>query len=393
MKKRILFNMYNLEIGGAEKSLLSILNTIDYSRYNVDLFLYENSGELINELPEEVNLLSEIDTYKTLCESTKFTFKRGYIKLGVIRTISKYLSIIKKTPLAYDQYMNDLSNKILPNIDGEYDIAISNIWPHNLVTDKVKAKKKIGWIHTDYSKMRIDYKRDFKTLDKLDYIVSVSDNCKEIFDNIQPKLKEKSILIENIVSSSFIKDLSEKEIIEKELFKDNKLKILTVARLHPEKGVDRVVEVCEKLSDDGIDFKWFVVGFGAQEQELLDRAKDLKLDDRFYILGKKINPYPYFKKCDIYVQPSRYEGKAVAITEAKVFNKPIVITDYNSARDQITNNETGLIVNNSIDGIYKGIKELIEDSELKNKIIKNLKKHKWSNEEPIRKSCYKSFKW
>ena len=385
MKKRILFNMYNLEIGGAEKSLLSILNTIDYSRYNVDLFLYENSGELINELPEEVNLLSEIDTYKTLCESTKFTFKRGYIKLGVIRTISKYLSIIKKTPLAYDQYMNDLSNKILPNIDGEYDIAISNIWPHNLVTDKVKAKKKIGWIHTDYSKMRIDYKRDFKTLDKLDYIVSVSDNCKEIFDNIQPKLKEKSILIENIVSSSFIKDLSEKEIIEKELFKDNKLKILTVARLHPEKGVDRVVEVCEKLSDDGIDFKWFVVGFGAQEQELLDRAKDLKLDDRFYILGKKINPYPYFKKCDIYVQPSRYEGKAVAITEAKVFNKPIVITDYNSARDQITNNETGLIVNNSIDGIYKGIKELIEDSELKNKIIKNLKKHKWSNEEDIEK--------
>ena len=169
------------------------------------------------------------------------------------------------------------------------------------------------------------------------------------------------------------------------LRKDNKLKILTVARLHPEKGVDRVVEVCEKLSDDGIDFKWFVVGFGAQEQELLDRAKDLKLDDRFYILGKKINPYPYFKKCDIYVQPSRYEGKAVAITEAKVFNKPIVITDYNSARDQITNNETGLIVNNSIDGIYKGIKELIEDSELKNKIIKNLKKHKWSNEEDIEK--------
>lgn len=384
-KKKILFNMYTLEIGGAEKSLLSILNTIDYSKYEVDLFLYEHSGDLINELPKQVNLLPENDIYKTLCESTKLTLKKGYFKLGTIRTVSKYIAQFKKIPLAYDQYMNSMANKVLPNIDGNYDVAISNIWPHNLVTDKVNAKKKIGWIHTDYSNMKIDYNKDFKVLDKLDYIVSVSDNCKEVFDNIQPKLKEKSIIIENIVSSSFIKGLSEKEIIEKELFKDNKLKILTVARLHPEKGVDRVVEVCKKLNDDGMDFKWFVVGFGIQEQELLDRAKELKLDDKFYILGKKINPYPYFKKCDIYVQPSRHEGKAVAITEAKIFNKPIVITDYNSARDQINNNETGLIVNNSIDGIYKGIKELIEDSELKNKIIKNLKKHKWSNEEEIEK--------
>lgn len=385
MKKKILFNMYNLEIGGAEKSLLSILNTIDYSRYNVDLFLYENSGELINELPEEVNLLSEIDIYKTLCESTKFTFKRGYIKLGVIRAISKYLSIIKKTPLAYDQYMNDLANKVLPNIDGEYDIAISNIWPHNLVTDKVKAKKKIGWIHTDYSKMRIDYKRDFKTLDKLDYIVSVSDNCKEIFDKIQPKLKYKSISLENIVSSKLIKELSEKKIDENTLFDNKDIKILTVARLHSEKGVDRVVEVCKKLKDDGKKFKWYIVGFGYQENELKIRAKELGIGDNFYILGKKVNPYPYFKKCDIYVQPSRYEGKAVAITEAKIFNKPIIITDYNSARDQIENNKTGLIIENSIEGIFNGVKTIIENNELRNSIINNLKSLKWSNEDEIEK--------
>lgn len=385
MKKKILFNMYNLEIGGAEKSLLSILNEIDYSKYNVDLFLYKHSGELINELPIEVNLLPEIDIYKTLCESTKLTFKKGYIKLGAIRTIAKYRAKLNKIPLAYDQYMNEMANKILPNINGKYDIAISNIWPHNLVTDKVNSKKKIGWIHTDYSNMKIDYKKDYKTLKKLDYIVSVSENCKEVFDRIQPNLKNKSITLENIVSSDLIKDLGNKDIEEKYILNNEYLKILTVARLHPEKGVDRVVEVCKKLKDDGINFKWYIVGFGAQEEDLKLRAKELGLENNFYILGKKANPYPYFNMCDIYVQPSRYEGKAVAITEAKIFNKPIVITDYNSARDQIANNETGLIVNNSIDGIYKGIKEIIDNNELRKELINNLKKTTWSNESEIEK--------
>lgn len=377
--------MYNLEIGGAEKSLISILNTIDYSKYDVDLFLYEHNGELINELPKDINLLPEIDVYKTLCESTRLTFKRGYKKLALIRGISKYLSKIRNIPLAYDQYMNTLANTILPNIKGEYDVAISNIWPHNLVTDKVKAKKKIGWIHTDYSKMRIDYKKDFMVLNKLDYIVSVSDNCKKVFDDIQPRLKEKSIALENIASSSLLKELSEKSISEMNLLNDNGLKILTVARLHYEKGVDRVVEVCNKLKEKGIKFKWFIVGFGEQEKELKLRAEQLGINECFYILGKKVNPYPYFKMCDIYVQPSRYEGKAVAITEAKIFNKPIVITSYNSAKDQISNKETGLIVDNSIDGIYEGIMLLIEDINLKNNIIENLKKEKWSNEDEIKK--------
>lgn len=384
-KKRILFNMYTLEIGGAEKSLISILNTIDYSKYNIDLFLYKHSGELINEIPKEVNLLPEINEYETLCESTKLTFKKGYFKLALIRTVSKYIATFKKIPRAYDQYMNLFGNNILPKLQGEYDVAISNIWPHNFITDKVNAKKKIGWIHTDYSNMKIDYNKDFKVLNKLDYIVSVSDNCKNIFDSIQPRLRDKSIFLENIVSSSFIKELANRDIEEKELFKSEEVKILTVARLHHEKGVDRVVEVCKRLKNDGKSFKWFVIGFGAQEEELKSRAHELGIEDSFYILGKKVNPYPYFNMCDIYVQPSRYEGKAVAITEAKIFNKPIVITDYNSARDQIENKVTGLIIENSVEGIFNGVKTIMEDANLRGNIINTLKKSSWSNEYEIEK--------
>lgn len=374
--------MYSLEIGGAEKSLLSILNTIDYSKYEIDLFLYEQKGELMKQLPKEVNLLPEINIYKTLCESTKLTFKNGYIRLGVIRTISKYLAKLRKVPMAYDQYMNLYANNILPNIEKEYDIAISNIWPHNLIVDKVRAKKKIGWIHTDYSNMKIDYSMDLKVLNKLDFIVFVSDECKNTFNKIQHNLKSKSMVIENIVSSKLIEKLAEEDI-EESYFNVAETKILTVSRLHHEKGIDRTVNVCMRLKEDGIKFKWYIIGFGSQEEEIKLKIKELGLDNYMYILGKKVNPYPYFKKCDIYVQPSRFEGKAIAITEAKIFNKPIIITNYNSAKDQIKNRKTGLIVDNSVDGIYKGVKEMLIDSNTRESIIKNLRETNWSNEDEI----------
>lgn len=382
-KKKILFNMYSLEIGGAEKSLISILNTIDYSKYEVDLFLYEKKGELIKQIPKEVNLLPEVDIYKTLCESTKLTLKNGYIRLGVIRAISKYLAKLRRIPLAYDQYMNLYANKMLPNIGQEYDVAISNIWPHNLIVDKVTAKKKIGWIHTDYSNMKIDYRMDAEVLNKLDLIIFVSDECKNTFDEIQQDLKNKSIVMENIVSSKLIENLAEEEIEENNLFNQIETKILTVSRLHHEKGVDRVVDVCMKLKEDRIKFKWYIVGFGSEEEEIKLKIKELGLENHMYILGKKVNPYPYFKNCDIYVQPSRFEGKAIAITEAKIFNKPIIITNYKSARDQIRDRRTGLIVENSVDGIYKGVKEILTDSDMRQDIIKNLRKVDWSNEDEI----------
>lgn len=374
MKKKVLFIMYNLELGGAEKSLISILNNMDYTRYEVDLFLYEHSGELIEQLPKEVTLLPEIKKYATLCNSTKETFKDGYIRLGTVRTISKYHANLRKLPLAYDQYLYRYGSKLMEKLSKEYDTAISNIWPHNLVVEKVNARRKIGWIHTDYSQMKVDYDMDFKILNKLDFIVAVSNQCKEVMDKIYPQLKSKIVIIENIVSKDVITKLAEEPLKEINEFKSRDIKLLTVARLHPEKGVDRAVEAAKKLKDEGKCFKWYIIGYGAQEKELLKRSKELGIEKEVRFLGKKINPYPYFKSCDIYVQPSRYEGKAITITEAKFFNKPIVITDYNSAKDQIDHGKNGLIVENSTQGVYEGIKELMENTTIMEKFEENLKK-------------------
>lgn len=374
LKKKVLFIMYNLELGGAEKSLISILNNMDYTRYEIDLFLYEHSGELIEQLPKEVTLLPEIKKYATLCGSTKKTFKDGYIRLGIVRTISKYHANFRKLPLAYDQYLYRYGSKLMEKLSKEYDTAISNIWPHNLVVEKVKARRKIGWIHTDYSQMKVDYDMDFKILNKLDLIVAVSNQCKEVMDKIYPQLKSKIVIIENIVLKDVITKLAEEPLKEINEFKSRDIKLLTVARLHPEKGVDRAVEAAKKLKDEGKNFKWFIIGYGAQEKELLKRVKELGIEKEVRFLGKKINPYPYFKSCDIYVQPSRYEGKAITITEAKLFNKPIVITDYNSAKDQIDHGKNGLVVENSTQGIYEGIKELMENATIMEKFEESLKK-------------------
>ena len=384
-KKKIIFVMYNLEIGGAEKSLISILNNFDYEKYDVDLFLYEHKGELLQQLPDRVNLLPQLSIYATLCKSTKETFKSGYIKLAYIRAMAKYFARYKKIPLAYDQYMNRWANKMLNELEGQYDVAISNIWPHDFVQNKVKAKKKIGWLHTDYSQMKIDYKIDGESLRSLDYIVTVSDKCKDSIITIHPYLEDKIQVIENIVSEDLIKKLGEESVEEKAIYEKKAVKLLTVARLHKEKGVDRVCEVLKLLWEDKLDVEWYVIGYGAEEQNIINQAKLLGVDNRLHMLGKKVNPYPYMKACDIYVQPSRFEGKAITITEAKIFKKPILITEYNSARDQINHMENGLIVDNSEIGIYEGVKKIIFHENLAKKFQQELCKTSESNIDEIKK--------
>lgn len=377
--------MYNLEIGGAEKSLISILNNLNYEAYEVDLFLYEHKGELIEQLPKEVTLLKEIKIYEALCMGGIENLKRGYIFLTIIKALSKIIAKVRRLPLAYDEYLYILGKKYFPALKGEYDVAVSNIWPHNIVANKVVAKKKLGWIHTDYSEMPIDYSIDKKVISSLDSIIAVSSQCKLSLDRIYPDFKDKIKVIENIVDKELLRSLGEDNIIEKDKFKEGELSLLTVARLHKEKGIDRAIGAAARLKAEGKKFKWYIIGYGMEEEALKKKVKAESLENTVIFLGKKLNPYPYYKKCNIYVQPSRFEGKAITITEAKLFNKPIITTNYFSAKDQILHGENGLIVENSEEGIYKGIKELMDNQYLVEKFKRALALEEIDNLNEIRK--------
>lgn len=376
--KNILISSFDMEVGGVERSLISMLNNFDYKNYNINLMLYSHTGDFMNLIPKEVNLLKENHKYATYRKSIKNILLEKNFSIALSRIMANLNSKIVSKIIGVDEigyYQMQLMWKyalpFLPKLEKEYDVAISYLWPHYFVAEKVNAKKKIAWIHTDYSVIETDIKEDLRIWNKFDYIFAVSEECRKSFLKKYKSLKEKVIVMENITSPDFIKVMSN-EKIEDEFIKDKSFKLLSVARLSHAKGIDNAVKALRLLHDRGFkDIKWYVVGYGGDEQMIKDLIKENDLEDSFILLGKKTNPYPYMKECDLYVQPSRYEGKAVTVGEAQILCKPVIITSYSTANSQVNNNFDGYITELSIEGIADGIEKLYKDKEFRDKLSKN----------------------
>ncbi|SIR16738.1 Glycosyltransferase involved in cell wall bisynthesis [Bacillus cereus] len=392
-KKKILITSFDMAIGGVERSLIGLLNTIDYSKYDVDLMLFKHEGEFLFLLPKLPNLLKEVKQYTTFRKSIKQILQEGQIKIGVARTFGKILGdvhgrYVKSAEVGYFviQYGWRITLPFIPKLEEEYDVAISFLWPHYFVGDKVRAKRKIGWIHTDYSNINLNANMEYKMWSKMDNIVAVSEGCRDSFLSILPNVNKHVEIIENILSPEFVREQADKEDIMKELqMKSGKIKLVTVGRLSYAKGIDVAMHALRKLLDEGYNIEWYVVGYGAQEVELRKLLAELNLEKHFFLLGKKTNPYPYIKACDIYVQPSRYEGKAVTVREAQIIGKPVLITNFSTAKSQVQDGIDGLITEMGINGIVNGIKRLIEDKELREALVENTLKGEYGNRNEINK--------
>ncbi|MPQ42299.1 glycosyltransferase [Clostridium tarantellae] len=390
--KKVLISSFDMEVGGVERSLISMLENFDYSNYDVDLMLYRHTGDFFKLLPNKPNLLNEVKEYSTFRKSISEVFKEGKVLLGIARTLAKFnaKNIMKKNNFSEEghvqmQYMWKYSMSFLPKLEKEYDVAISYLWPHYFIAEKVKAKKKIAWIHTDFSKIETDIKLDLEMWNNFNHIIAVSEECKKSFLIKYPTLHNKVKVMENITSPEFIKKMSN-EKVEDNLSKDNSFKIVSVARLSHAKGIDNAVKALKILHDKNFkNIKWYVVGYGGDEAMIKDLIKENNLEDRFILLGKKINPYPYMKDCDLYVQPSRYEGKAVTVTEAKILGKPVVITNYTTAKSQVKSGEDGYICDLSVEGIAKGIKTMYKYPELKELIANKCVNTDYGNKEELDK--------
>ncbi|WP_448162563.1 glycosyltransferase [Bacillus mobilis] len=392
-KKKILITSFDMAIGGVERSLIGLLNTIDYSKYDVDLMLFKHEGEFLFLLPKLPNLLKEVKQYTTFRKSIKQILQEGQITIGMARTLGKILGdvhgrYVKSAEVGYFviQYGWRITLPFIPKLEEEYDVAISFLWPHYFVGDKVRAKRKIGWIHTDYSNINLNANMEYKMWSKMDNIVAVSEGCRDSFLSILPNVNKNVEIIENILSPEFVREQANREDVMKELqMKPGKIKLVTVGRLSYAKGIDVAMHALRKLLDEGYDMEWYVVGYGALEAELRKLLAELKLEKHFFLLGKKTNPYPYIKACDIYVQPSRYEGKAVTVREAQIIGKPVLITNFSTAKSQVQDGIDGLITEMGINGIVNGIKRLIEDKELREVLVENTLKGEYGNRNEINK--------
>lgn len=380
-----------MEIGGAERALLGLLDSFDSSKYDVDLFLLRHSGELMPLIPKNINLLPEIPQYGAIMEPMAQALKDGEFKvvLGRLKGKIRAKNFDKKHRLLKSAVAIEYSHKYtvncLPQItDKHYDVAISFLTPHYFVSQKVDADKKIAWIHTDYSTIDVDIRSELKMWSQYDNIISISDDVTTAFLTKFPTLKDKIVLIENILSKQFIDSQSELFDVKTEM-PDSTVKLLSIGRFCEAKNFDNVPEIASIIKSKGVDFKWYIIGYGGDEALIKSKIVDFNMQDTVVILGKKDNPYPYIKACDIYVQPSRYEGKAVTVHEAQILNKPIAITDYKTAHSQLQDGFDGLIVPMDNEACANALAEFICNKDLQMQFVENMKTVNYSNESEIDK--------
>lgn len=394
MKGKIIVISHNLRIGGVERSLIGLLNSIDYTKYIVDLFLFVHDGELLPLLPKEVNLLPENRIYKGQILSVK----DNILSLNWRLLIEKYRArkaarkFVKNNHLpaenlVYSNYLQKFALKTLPKISGvTYDLGISFLTPHYIVPNKLRAKKTIAWIHTDYSFFKFDKKSEIEMWGKYDYIASISEDCTKGFINQFPELREKLIIIKNILHPKFIIDQAQAFTVETEMPKrQNQLRFLSIGRFTHEKNFDQIPYIAKVLAEKNVNFKWFLIGFGGDEKLIRSKINSAGMQDHVIILGLKKNPYPYIKACDIYIQPSRSEGKAVTVSEAQILEKPVVITKFATSESQLKNGFDGMIVPLEPDACAAGIYNFLNTPKLIKQLIQNCKDSNYGNESEVEK--------
>lgn len=394
-KPRIFIAMHYMEIGGAETALVGLLNALDPARVEVDLFLYDHRGEMMQFIPKWVNLLPQIPKYSVLERPIVELVKRGFWGIAAARMWAKRISKV-----AYKRSGSKLENNggldkmskcttpLLPKINQSvtYDLAISFLTPHRIVAEKVKAKKKIAWIHTDYTRVWVDAEEELKVWQKYDYVASISSDVTNTFLQVFPSLAPKIVEIENILSPKFVRKRAELEDTDKEFRQTDKISLLSIGRYSEQKNYDNVPDICKRLiNKTKLNIKWYIIGYGGDEALIRKKIKEAGMEEHVILLGKQSNPYPYIKACDIYVQPSRYEGKSVTVREAQMLCKPVVVTNYPTAPSQIRSGIDGVIVPIDNEGCANGLAEVICDKPLQERIIAHLKTHDYGNESEVEK--------
>ena len=392
MKKRLLIVSHTLELGGAEKSLIGLLNELDPNICDIDLFLLRQEGELMGEIPSYINLLPQISAYTVLARPVKDTLKEGHIILSAARIAGKIAASMYERLHKYTdsdvalEYSHKFTCQFMPKIkpDKEYDLAISFLTPHYFVAQKVRAKKKIAWIHTDYSHVQVDVSSEIAMWRVYDFIVSISDAVTDSFLSIFPELKDKIILIENILPERLVKKQADAFSVKNEMLATG-LRLLSIGRFCNAKNFDNVPDICRRLREQGLDITWYLIGFGGDETLIKKRIQEAGMQDYVKILGKKGNPYPYIKECDVYVQPSRYEGKCVTVREAQMMGKPVAITNYETAKSQLEDGVDGVILPLDNQKCADGIFDLLKRNGLLDLLASNCQKRDYSNANEVKK--------
>lgn len=392
--KHVLFVISALTTGGAEKSLVNLLNLFDFATYKVDLLLFKREGVFLKQVPPQVNIVDIPDTLKYAYQSldASAVMQLPALNSGIRRYVGTWYARMKYKELANKGKQirwNRFYRAAIRELPGEYDVAISYMHGEAMyyVAEKVRAKRKITWVHNDYSAIGFDEELDRPYFERFDKIVTISEECVHKFQEAFPDLADRTRCIPNLTSASLVRKMAleyqPEEFREARAADPGALLLLSIGRLSEQKGFDIAIQAARMMKERGIRFHWFIIGHGELRRRLQQQINEAKLEDRFVLLGTRENPYPYLRCCDVVVQPSRYEGKSVVLDEAKILEKPIVVSDYATVRDQIQDGLEGVVVPLDPLRIAEAIVDLYEHPEKRAHLREYLLKQEYGNEAMI----------
>lgn len=389
--KKILIVIHDLQIGGAQKGLVNFLRCFHDAgktdAYDIRLLVLKPDGALSSSIPGTIKQVmpSHVMQWFSSHLHPNLLWKCFSIRgiLGEIWWLIGRQFHLFSESLSRSQKMWECWKTFLPEDSEVYDVAVSYMdgGPSYYVMDKVKAKKKILWVHSEYQKQGYLPEYDRAYYESCDGIVTISERCRQCILKEFPQLAEKVHVLENITSFDHVLKKSREKLSTE--FPSEGLKILSVGRLHEQKGFDMAIEAAALLKNANIPFTWLVAGEGSEREKLQRMIDDLGLSECFVLVGARENPYVYMRECTILVQPSRVEGKSIVLDEAKILCKPIVATNYTTVWDSIDHGVTGWIVEMTPEGIAGGIIKLWKDDVLRSMLVENLSVCAKGNEEEL----------
>ena len=329
-KKKLLFVLYGLGIGGIEKAMVNLLNVLPEERYDIDMLVIDPLYDMVPQIRRKVRFLDNF--VYTL--NTEFTMQEIRRRGGLWAHREKLLPYLEhriRIKLGLPTWVKFRSPET------RYDIAVAysqnGLGPYYLM-DKVQADRKVLWYHNGaYERTGKEYEQDRRYYPKFDQVVAVSSDCAAILKEKFPELRDKLLVLRNFCDADSIRRNAQSG--RPDTFEEGRNHIVTVGRLSKEKGMELALEACRQLCREGRNICWHWIGDSEQRTGLQQKIDEMGLRDRFILEGSKTNPYPYILHADVYVQPSYYEAYSTTVTEARVLCRPVVATDVGGMRDQL----------------------------------------------------------
>lgn len=380
MKKKILFIISNMQTGGVSKSLASLMQVMDRQRYDVSLMIISPTGAFMDLLPCDLRLITNPvwSGLTSRLDGSLQLLRSGHPLLAIGNCIRLAVSMASKSKAG------EMIAAMMPAIDEEFDVIVDFNGQQQLyyMVDKLKAKKKITFFHSDYEKWPYYYSSDKKYYPIVDYIFSISAKCVDSLKRFFPAQSEKICLMENISSIEMIDRMAQMEVCD---MSADTHTLLTIGHVCEDKGFIWAVDAAVALRDRGIDFHWYFLGAISKPDEYTALVDQKGLSSYITFLGIRSNPYPYIRKATLIVHPSKFEGRSIALDEAKLLCKPVVVTNFSTVNDQFTDRYNASICQMNPDSIADAVEELLANSSLCRHYTMNLLAERHDNSSEIEK--------